>query len=99
MTYPEDDDRTVIKSATATATGAVAAPGHFEQNEDALPDGTRIGEFEILRLIGVGGFGIVYLAHDHSLGRNVALKEYMPSALAGRKDGLTVNVEAVKEPP
>ncbi len=47
-----------------------------------LPVGTKLGEFEITSLIGEGGFGIVYLAHDHSLQRRVALKEYMPSSLA-----------------
>jgi serine/threonine protein kinase len=49
-----------------------------------LPPGTRIGSFEITGLIGEGGFGIVYLAYDASLQRQVALKEYMPSALASR---------------
>ena len=48
------------------------------QDHQALPLGTRISEFEVTSLIGIGGFGIVYLAHDNSLGRDVALKEYMP---------------------
>lgn len=52
---------------------------------NALPAGTRIGEFEIKALIGVGGFGIVYLAEDQLLGRAIALKEYMPAALAVRQ--------------
>src|SRR5450631_3623087 len=39
-----------------------------------LRAGTRLDEFEILRPLGVGGFGIVYLALDHSLLRQVALK-------------------------
>ena len=49
-----------------------------------LPDGTRLLDYEILGLIGEGGFGIVYLAHDHSLGRRVAIKEYMPASMATR---------------
>ena len=56
-------------------------------DHDALPPGTRFGEFEILRVLGVGGFGIVYLAQDHSLEREVALKEYMPASLAARGAG------------
>lgn len=51
---------------------------------DALPVGTRLAEFEILGLLGVGGFGMVYKAFDHSLHRTVAIKEYMPATLAAR---------------
>lgn len=51
---------------------------------DALPVGTRLAEFEILSLLGVGGFGMVYKAFDHSLHRTVAIKEYMPATLAAR---------------
>ena len=54
---------------------------------NALPVGTRLGEFELTGVIGEGGFGIVYLAYDHSLERSVALKEYMPSSLAARVTG------------
>jgi serine/threonine protein kinase len=61
---------------------------------DALPLGTRFGEFEILRVVGVGGFGIVYLAQDHSLERQVALKEYMPAALAARGNGSQITVRS-----
>lgn len=51
---------------------------------DALPAGMRLGEFEIECVLGVGGFGIVYRALDHALERRVAIKEYMPAALAAR---------------
>ena len=63
-------------------------------DHDALPPGTRFGEFEILRVLGVGGFGIVYLANDHSLEREVALKEYMPASLAARGHGPQITVRS-----
>jgi serine/threonine protein kinase len=51
---------------------------------NCLPIGTRLAEFEITGVVGEGGFGNVYLAFDHSLQRAVAIKEYMPVALASR---------------
>ena len=63
-------------------------------DHDALPPGTRFGEFEIIRVLGVGGFGIVYLASDHSLEREVALKEYMPASLAARGAGPQITVRS-----
>ncbi len=56
----------------------------------ALPEGTEIEGFRIVRQIGEGGFGIVYLAWDAALERHVAIKEYMPSSLAVRS---TVSLE------
>ena len=67
---------------------------HALKNHDALPAGTRFGEFEIISVLGVGGFGIVYLAQDHSLERQVALKEYMPAALAARGAGPMIAIRA-----
>lgn len=65
---------------------------------DALAPGTRLGEFEILGLIGVGGFGMVYRAYDHSLQRDVAIKEYMPSSLASRSgDVLNISVRTSQD--
>ena len=61
---------------------------------NCLPVGTRVADFEIVGLIGEGGFGIVYLAKDTSLDRVVALKEFMPAAFAGRVDGIRVAVRA-----
>lgn len=61
---------------------------------DALPSGSRLGEFEIQQILGVGGFGIVYLAMDHALQRQVAIKEYMPASLASRGLGSEVVVRS-----
>ena len=61
---------------------------------EALAVGTRVAEFEVRRVLGSGGFGIVYLAWDHALEREVALKEYMPGTLAGRGAGLQVSVRS-----
>ena len=73
---------------------AYPSPAATVAEHDALPPGTRFGEFEILRVLGVGGFGIVYLTQDHSLERQVALKEYMPAALASRGVGPMITVRS-----
>src|SRR5689334_8390120 len=63
-----------------------AAPG-AAATRDSLPPGTRLlDEFEVVRVLGSGGFGIVYLARDHLLQRDVAIKEYLPALLARRGD-------------
>src|SRR3954452_15036113 len=68
---------------TTAATPSSALPGRLDDSRVLRP-GTRLDEFEILRPLGVGGFGIVYLALDRSLLRQVALKEFMPAELAAR---------------
>ncbi|MET0540569.1 MAG: serine/threonine-protein kinase, partial [Variovorax sp.] len=63
-----------------------AAERRTRPTDHALPEGTMIEGFRIVRTIGEGGFGIVYLAWDAALERHVAIKEYMPSSLAVRSD-------------
>lgn len=91
MSDTKDDDKTVVLGG---ASAAAAAPQAQENPHNALPVGARLGEFEIIGLVGEGGFGIVYLAQDHSLERKVALKEYMPASLAARTANATVSVRS-----
>ncbi len=48
----------------------------------AAPSLRRIGRFEVVRLLGEGGFGLVYLARDTKLDRLVAIKIPKPQVLA-----------------
>lgn len=59
--------------------------------------GTVLGDFTVTQVIGVGGFGIVYLAHDDVLHRTVALKEYLPITIAGRSSAKTVLVRSTRQ--
>ena len=59
----------------------------MNDHHNALPAGYRLGEYEIQTVLGSGGFGITYKAHDHNLGKSVAIKEYLPPDFAVR-DGL-----------
>lgn len=38
----------------------------------------------VLKVLGIGGFGITYLAEDTDLQQNVVIKEYYPREIAGR---------------
>ena len=60
-------------------------------DEDAEAGGTlsgRIGAYDVVSLIGRGGMGEVYLAHDTRLGRKVAVKLLQP--------GLSSNPDAMR---
>ena len=52
-----------------------------------LPEGTRLGPYEIVGLVGAGGMGEVYRARDPRLGRNVAIK-ILPAAFSTDSDRL-----------
>lgn len=52
-----------------------------------LPNGTKLDQYQIVDLLGYGGFGLTYKAWDENLERWVAIKEFLPSMLAYRPEG------------
>ena len=65
-----------------------------QQNLNQLAMGTTLGDFKITGVVGEGGFGIVYLAYEAALDRTVAIKEYLPSSIAGRTGNQSVMVRS-----
>jgi len=57
---------------------------------DALLCGYELRDYSIESVLGAGGFGITYLAHDSKLGTRVAIKEYFPQDLARRNEQMTI---------
>jgi serine/threonine protein kinase len=58
----------------------------LEHPIDALPAGTRVGSYEMLRVLGRGGFGVTYAARvSGKSGQMVAIKEWFPRGLCRRR--------------
>lgn len=89
----------VSSQGDSTSDATVPSPSWAAGPLHALPSGHRLGEFQIERVLGEGGFGIVYLAADVQLERQVALKEYMPASLARRAVDLSVVVRSESARP
>lgn len=64
-------------------------------SQEQFDSGDRLGDFEIVRRIGHGGMGSVYLANDLRLGRNVALKVILPELADQPEFRLRFEAEAV----
>ena len=56
----------------------------------ALPQGYVLNEYRIESTLGVGGFGLTYLATDSNLDLKVAIKEFLPGDLALRCEDQSV---------
>ena len=59
----------------------------------ALPAGASLQEYKVEWTLGIGGFGVTYLALDTNLEMQVAIKEYFPSDLVVRDSDGTVRVK------
>ncbi|MBL0726722.1 protein kinase domain-containing protein [Piscinibacter sp. HJYY11] len=57
-----------------------------------LLPGERLEDFEIVQVLGLTSFGVLYLGRHLHDGSTVAIKEYMPSSLATRVRGGKVDV-------
>jgi serine/threonine protein kinase/tetratricopeptide (TPR) repeat protein len=60
----------------------------------AVAPGTRIGPYEVVALLGVGGMGEVYRASDPRLGRDVAIKVLPEAKRASPERGVRFEREA-----
>ena len=67
-----------------------------EGHKQALPPGFRLGSYRVVRVLGVGGFGVTYLCEHTSLGHRVAVKEYLPNEFAVR-EGATVHPKSAAD--
>jgi serine/threonine protein kinase len=56
----------------------------------ALPRGYALNEYRIESTLGIGGFGVTYLATDNNLNLKVAIKEYLPGDVATRAEDHSV---------
>jgi serine/threonine protein kinase/formylglycine-generating enzyme required for sulfatase activity len=65
---------------------AAAQPEVAESGESTEGDPTRIGRYRIIRRLGQGGFGKVYLGHDDDLDRPVAIKVPSPERITEPQD-------------
>ena len=57
-----------------------------QQFSGALAPGSKLLWFEIIKVLGKGGFGITYLGRDTNIDHLVAIKEYLPTAFSSRDD-------------
>jgi serine/threonine protein kinase len=63
---------------------------HFQ----ALPKGVRLNQYEMIGILGSGGFGITYMARDTTLDTMVAIKEYLPGDFAVRQGDSQVTAKS-----
>jgi serine/threonine protein kinase/formylglycine-generating enzyme required for sulfatase activity len=92
---PSADGSSGSADETTSLSGADRTHGLAEGMTGASDgDPSKIGRYRIIRRLGQGGFGRVYLAHDDDLDRPVAIKVPSPERIARSEDVEAFLVEA-----
>jgi serine/threonine protein kinase len=68
---------------------------HDDPSVRTLPAGMALHEYRIRSVLGIGGFGITYLADDVNLACKVAIKEFFPASFARRLGDKLVRPQAM----
>ncbi len=63
----------------------------MDKHRNSLQPGYKLHWYHIIKILGHGGFGITYLAHDTNLDQQVAIKEYLPTDLSVRENDISVH--------
>lgn len=65
-------------------------PEQNNNQSNTLPVGYKLREYEIIKVLGQGGFGITYKVYDTNLDTVMVIKEYMPNSFALRTNNTTI---------
>ena len=87
---PTDEglDGTFVPAATTAARPATTKPAATPEGGTTAKKATTLGKYKLLKELGQGGMGKVYLGEDTKLGRKAAIK-VLSAALAGQEDFVT----------